>query len=393
MGALVLLGTLVLASLELGAAAQTPAAPAGQQAPAKDAIPDQVHSRSRRDGSLVITTGVVTRNDLEQVEVKDTKLDSDLVLRIVWGEVPAAFRDAQTFFERGDWANAAARFRLAAGDAGARPLVQAAARLLAGQALMEWGANEPARFGEAVEELQRFVTDNPTQRELPKARMLLARAHLMAGNAAEATRIYRELFTLGQAEKLAAGYDIVLCMRAGLLAARSALMQQPADTLAARTLYKETQQAASTAHAAQAPDSPKAKDLLDIADEASLGDGFVDLASGNAAQALGFFQGRVNGLSNDSSSAMRYACHLGLGESLLRQGKLREAQLELARVSAVEPLDRDRVARALLGMSECAQLLADSSSREWSRTWLTTVSEQFGDTPSASRARELLKTQ
>ena len=51
--------------------------------------------------------------------------------------------------------------------------------------------------------------------------------------------------------------------------------------------------------------------------------------------------------------------------------------------------DRDREARALVRMAQCSVALTDP--KDQARAWLTEVSERFGDTPWAGKARELLK--
>ena len=63
-------------------------------------------------------TGTVLSNGLEEVTVdvkgSTRKIDSQTVQRVVFGQVPAAFRDGEAYSLRGDFENAASSFRLAA---------------------------------------------------------------------------------------------------------------------------------------------------------------------------------------------------------------------------------------------------------------------------------------
>ena len=122
---------------------------------------------------------------------------------------------------------------------------------------------------------------------------------------------------------------------------------------------------------------------------ARLGEGFCLLAKGSTSQARTFFQGQLTNASK--SSSQRFGARLGLAQALFADGRFREAQIEFAQVSAIDHTDRDRVARALVGLAECSQQLSDSTGRQQAKSWLQTVKDQYGDTPSALRAQELLK--
>jgi TolA-binding protein len=381
---------LAAAPLLVSLAALAGAAPAQQ--PAAKGRPDQVFVAARRGGEVAPVNGIVQKNELEGVVVtvdgKDASYDADRVQRIVWGEVPDPFREGQAWSERKDWEHAAASFRLAAGDESARAPVKAAARLAAAEALLHWGEKEPARFAEAAEEARRFVTDFPKNRELPKARMVEARATLLSGKAAEAGALYRTIYSDCGGDKVPPGYDRLSCLEAGLQAARALLMAK--DTLAAREVYASLPGKASAAAAEVPPGDPLRAHLSAIADEASLGEGFAELAAGNAKQAVLFFRPKVEGGGTQASEALRFGATLGLAEALLAEGKAREAQFLFARISALDYTDRDRVARALVRMAEAAKALADPDYKKQAQAWLGDVLERFGDTPWAGRARELL---
>jgi tetratricopeptide (TPR) repeat protein len=308
---------------------------------------------------------------------------------VTFGDVPPSHRDGTLYFDRGEFAQAYGSFVQAAGDGEAREVVRADARLKAAQSLMRLGQSEPTHFAKAAEEASRFLADFPTNREVPGARLLLARALLMAGQPAEAAAAYREMYDQLTAGEPATGYDRAQCFRAGLLAAQALLAPPAPDTLGARELFSSLT-AALGPIVASADDSPQTRALQDVLDEATVGEGFAELAAGNAQTALTFFQNQERGLTPSSSDALRHSVLLGLGESLLADGKAREAQLALSQVSALDHGSRDRVARALLRLAEAGSRLADP--RESYRPLLVTLDQSFGDTPWAAPARQMLQS-
>jgi hypothetical protein len=65
--------------------------------------------------------------------------------------------------------------------------------------------------------------------------------------------------------------------------------------------------------------------------------------------------------------------------------------VEFAKVSALDHTDRDRVARALVGLADVTLKLADSTANADAKKWLGTVAELYGDTPAAAQAAALLQ--
>jgi tetratricopeptide (TPR) repeat protein len=282
--------------------------------------------------------------------------------------------------------DAAAKFRVAAGDAGARPLVQAAAQVRAAEALLAWGARDPLRFEEATAAAQAFLATHPEHRLTARAQVIAARGLVLSGKAAEGAALYREVFAKLAGGVAAPGYDAPTCLRAGLAAARAAI--STGDTLAARELFTALDGGLKPLLTA-----PEGRDeLAAIHGEVQLGEGFAELAAGNSKAALTFFQGKLSGLNGSASDAVRSAATLGLGEALLAEGQARRASVEFARVSALDHTDRDRVARAQVRLAQCAEQLKDKDSKKNSCTWLKAVVEHFGDTPSAAEARQLIQS-
>ncbi len=363
-----------------------------QDGPAR---PDQV-SGHKRSGAPVTVSGVVTANTLAEVVIdqsgKEVKMPSELVDHIDWGDAPVSFHDGLVYFGRGDFESASARFRLTAGDAAARGVVQAAARLLAGESLLRWASQDPSHLSEAADELRTFLDDHPDNREVPHARYLLGRVAMLSGENAAAAESLGALFGELQGDTATEGYAPALCLRAGLDAADAKLAA--GDTAGAKELYASCD-AAIASYRASLDESeerlaPVLATLQTLAARAALGEGFCSLADGQVRQARTFFEGKLSG-NGSVPAAQRFGASFGLAECDFAEEKWRDAQLAYAHVSAIDHTSRDRVARALVRLAQCAEKLRDTDYRQDFRNWLTTVVERYGDTPAARQARELLE--
>ena len=367
------LAALVTASSSVASAAQSPR-------------PDQVFRVDARTGKVVSLYGVIEQHGLERVTVlrpdgQQARLDSGEVVEVVFGDVPPSFSDARRYAERGDFENAVARYRVAAGDASARPVVQGAARLAAARSLMKWGETDPTRFREAAEEAQTFLSSFAEDRNVPTARELLGRAQVLAGDAAAGAATLEGLFAAGQAGTL--GYPRLMTLQAGHDAAHAFLLAGQASDA---TRMFDALGSAVTATPREGLDAATTARLDALSELALLGPGFVNLAEGKSDRAESFFRGQVGSVK---TGAGRSAARLGLGEALLKLGRLRPAQLELASASALSYADADVEARALVGLAEVYLGLGDASEGKKS---LERVLRDHGATPSAARASELLKT-
>ncbi|MFT7679957.1 MAG: hypothetical protein ACI8QC_003962 [Planctomycetota bacterium] len=346
---------------------------------------DQVYRENPRNGRITTLNGKVIENTLTTVRMEVRgKVEShpaSEILRIEWGMLPPSFRDAETLLERGDFENAVAQFRIAAGDASARPVVQADARLRAAKALLSWGAKDSTQFAQAASEAERFLSDHTDNRAVPAAAMLRARAQHMAGSGAQAAANYEALYQKGVAATQ--GYDIGLCLSAALASAQAYL--GVGNTLKARELFT----AADTGIASHLNSLTDASEstLAHLAGQrgtAAAGEGFCLLAGGDANGAQNFFEGRLR--KADATPAERHASELGLAKVHLAAGKNREALVLFATVSALEASDRDRVAAALLGLAESTLAVGSSSAQADAKRALTQVVESYGDTLSAAEA-------
>jgi TolA-binding protein len=353
-----------------------------QKAPSK---PDHVLWKNQRGQSNTVV-GTVSENSLTHVVIDTTstqrKLDALTVERVEFGDVPQSYADAQTYLTRGDIENAAAMFSLAAGDAAARTVVRAHARLSAAQAWLRRGASDRSALDKAKKDCEQFLAEFGTNRDAPEARLLLGRLQRLSGDVASAAQTYQALY--GEAAAGTAGYPARISFQAGLRAGEALLAGK--DAAKARELFLGLDAALGTALPALADNDPLRPLFTSLQSEARLGEGYCLLASGSLSQAKTFFQSQIT--AAEKQPARLFGARLGLGEALLAEGSARAAQLEFAQVSAIDHTDQDRTARALVGLAESALAL---SAKADAKLWLETVRTQHADTPAALKAQELLQ--
>lgn len=352
--------------------------------------PDQVFVRGRGEAVKPIA-GTILEHKLGGITIKtssrEQKIEPERVVRVQLGDVPQAMLDGRAYTNRGQFGAAADSYKLAAGQADARDVVRAAARLACAEAYIEHGAQDPSAFGLAREQAERFLTDWPDDLDVPKARAALARATLLEGDAAKAGELYAALYREAPGGKPNPGYDVRLCMQAGVDAMRAYLLA--GDTLKLREIGSSLGRELDAAYTSAGDDEALQRELDEMRQVTRLTEGLAMLAGGNAEGARSFFEG-ILGQASSNPPALNFGARLGLAQALLRLDRAREAQLEFARVSALDYTDRYRTAQAMVGLAECAAKLPDKDAASRIKTLAQAVLDNYGDTISARRARELL---
>jgi len=363
----------------------------GASALAQGGRPDQVFLKDSNRKEI----GQVTVNGLADVVLmqdgKERRLDNARVERIIWGAVCASFREGQTYFGRGDYENAAAKFALATSE-DEREVIQAVARKLQGESLLLLSARDPSQVGEALSTFEKFLADHEDSRLVPEVRTLQARATLLRGDEgdmAAAGALYRSLFEAGTGSTPTQGYDRLQSFEAGLAAVRA--LTAAGETLAAREIAGVLASGINAMSTELEEGSAEAATLARLAAEAQLAEGFVLLAGDQGRQAETFFNSQL-GQSAQGPAALRYGAMLGLGQALYAQEKYRQASVHFATVAAIDYTDRDRTASALHKLAETYMKLEDSDGTTQAKIRLRLILESFGDTPSAAPARKMLES-
>lgn len=344
---------------------------------------DKIFSTDKKTGKVKASSGAVTETEMDGVKFTDrgdksSTLKATSVVLIQWGAVPSSFSDGETYATRGEWEPAVTNFQSAATDSDARPCVQAAARVRSIESMIEWGAADPARFADAIAEADKFLADHGTDWAMPKVRGLKARASWLSGDAAAARDGYKQLFEAGKDG--ADGYSPILVAEAALAAGHAALASP--ETSTARELFD------AAASAFGGIDSIDAG----VRARASAGEEIARMASAKSLLAKGDHGGAASAfesaLSGAKTSAGKGAARLGLGLALLGKGELQAAQIELGWVAGLDHTSADRRAAALLGLGQA--LMATEGGATLAKASLQRVKTEYGTTPSAAKAIELL---
>lgn len=370
-------GSIALASPSVAASAFAVTPQAGKG--------DRIFTRNKKTAKVQANVGVVNETSLSAVKFtergdKNESVDATEVVLIQWGNVPSSFTDGETYAKRGEWEKAVSNFQTAATDSEAREPVQAAARVRAIESMLQWGAKDPARFTDAIAEADRFLSDHSSDWKVPAVRAMKARATWLSGDAAGARDGYRSLFEAGKDG--AEGYAPLMVAEAAMSGARAAL--ESPETSTARELFDS----AASAFAAIDSNDPE------IMARAAAGAEVARMAAAESLLAKGDFPGAArafeSALNDAKTSAGKGAAKLGLGRALLGKGDNLEAEIHLGWVAGLDHTSADRRAAALLALGQA--LMASADSKGLAKEALQRIKDDFGATPSAARATELLSS-
>lgn len=370
------LGSLFLS----GAVALAAASPAAAQKS------DVVYRLNPRTGKTQAIQGTVTSDGLDKIEITlrdgDSKGYGSLeVIQVIWGDVPTEFEDGQKFGRRMDWENAVKSYQAAAESSNARGPVKAAARMASVEAMISWGASQPARFADAVAEADRFLAEFAENRHLPSVRALKARAAWLSGDAEAARDGYRALHDAGSGG--ADGYPALMVAEAALSAGHAAIAAK--DTGTARELFTAAENAFREIAAGDSTDATRAAAGVE---EASLGESYSRIAREDFAGARGALERAVDKME---TPAGRAAARLALGHCLVGLGENQAAIRVLGWVSGLDHSNADRRAMALVALAQAEMGLGDKG-RTAAKAALDRVVASYGGTPAAATARAILAT-
>jgi hypothetical protein len=333
----------------------------------------------RSDGRAVL--GKLTNASLVEVvyaggDGKETKLAAADVLGLVPAPSSDLMRTGERAWEQHDWAAAANAFSAAASETGGPAWLPAWAGLRHGEALVAWARAERAKAGEAVAALRTWTGTHADSYWLPRARLAQSHALVLAGDGAGAEQLLTELLALvfekGLAKHL--DYEINLERCRAFLASRQ---PEVAEARLRDLVDKEV-----PADAARGVRSR----LLTLRGQAQILLGEAIEAKSGARTAAAYWEGLAR--DTRATTDVRAAALTGLANAAVSEGRLRDAQLQLAEVVAVLDAGDEVRARALWDLHVVTEKLGDHPVNH--RIYLERILRECPDSTWAEPARTKL---
>lgn len=304
----------------------------------------------RTDGRAV--TAHLVRAGLSEVvtagaDGKETKIPAADLMDVVPAPATELMRRGEEAARQRDWSAAANAFSAAAAETGGAEWAPAWAGLRHGEALLAWSSTDPARAAEAASALRKWSDANPESFWFPRSRLAQARALVLAGDTDGAASLLQGLsdvaFQKGLPKHLEVEINLERC--------RAFLAGRQAEVAEARLRDLATKDPP-----ADAPRAVRSR-MLKLRGDAQvlLGDAITAKSGPRAAMAY------WEGLARDPASPpdVRAAALIGLAATARADGRLREAQLQLAEVVAVLGAGQEIRGRALYELAEVTAQLGD----------------------------------
>ena len=320
---------------------------------------------------------------------KESKLSASKVQTIDWHEPPESYLIAQVAMTKGNFEKAA-NFYKEAETGTSRPVFQAELKFQAADALLRAAGEDVDKAAGAQSSMEDYVSSAPDGLRIPAARLAIARAVRLQGEAAEAETKLTEYENLA----IQNSWGLIWDARAKF---EKALAQVALNKHAeARSTYRGVISAVDAALNSGDTDPQ----LHKLKSQSVVGEGETFIAEGQYDQALIYFQKFENPTSPNQPTSVQAAAYAGKGQALFMKGStnqdhkaLRDAQVALAMANLLDIGDGSTTAKALYFTGKV--LLAISSDKEKDKkaraaAYFDAVTRFYASTPWASLAREEL---
>lgn len=343
------------------------------------AVPAEQDRIERADGRAVI--GKLESANLTEVtysggDGKPVKLAAADVLDLVPAPPTDLMRTGERAWSQRDWTAAANAFSAAGAETEGPAWLAAWAGLRHGQALLAVARTERAKAGDAVSALRTWSEAHPDSYWIPRARIALAQAMVLAGDGEGAERVFTELLALTFEKGLAKHLDLEINLERcrAFIATRQA---QVAETRLRDLVAKETP--------SDLPRGVRSRMLL-LHGQAQILLGEAIEAKGGTTAATPYWEA----LARDprATTDVRAAALTGLANAAVSENRLRDAQLQLAEVVAVLDAGQEVRARALWELHSVTEKLGDHPVNH--RLYLERILKECPDSTWAEPARTKL---
>jgi len=311
---------------------------------------------------------------------------------VEWTEPPDAFDLGRGALDKGDSEAAANFFQEAATKAAeaGRKALEAECKFFAARALAVGMGTDATRAAAARDALQAFLGATPGHFRSPEARLLLARAMRVAGDAAGAEAALKSF----EEDALQGGWGLQWDARAKLERAQLLLAENKAAE--ARSAFQGVRAAVDAALGSI--EGNEAQELTALKMLAVVSEGETFLREGKLDEARKYFSQLASSARDD---VVRAAALAGEAQALVlaHAGKtdtrpLREAQIKLAEAILLDTAGADTSAKALYLQGKILSMLSpqqETDNKQRARDYFESVVKHYSGSPWAIEARAELK--
>ena len=282
----------------------------------------------QKTGGRPIVADSIVSDHFDELKYKkgsnELKLSGDRVRAIDYGDAPESYELAFDRRDEADYENAASLFKAAMAESGVRGWIKLHGAFELAETYRLWGARDASKYTESVKQYDAALAKAAKARLRPEILFGRARANLGAANLdaglADLDMLVKEALTNK--------YGVTWELRG--MHEKAQALDEAGKASEAKNAYSNLEKSARS-FAGQDTLSPEERQLADeMAGLSRLAQGRVLIRDGKATQAESFFDRIVK--DDKEVAPVRAAALVGKGEALVGQKKLKEAQLEFARV-------------------------------------------------------------
>ncbi len=331
----------------------------------------------------------VTLETYEEVRYKkgsgsEQKLTADKVYKVEYGDTPDAYIQGMNLLRNYDYENAVSSFRLAMEDGRVRDWIKTYALYHIGKAYQAWGNSTPSKYGDAIKAYKDLLTANPKTRFYADVLMNLAICYSQSGDIQNAVTTLDRLAKEAYEKKLGIIWEAnAKHQKANIELEGGLLDDAERDFRSSENFCRE--------QAGKCEDPPVKSYLEKLASLAKLSQGTILIKRKKYSQAKNFFNEIVN---NSASIPEAIAsAQNGLGECLLTEKKLKEAQIQFVTTKVVYGGIVEEAARATYFLGVCCLEMKDLEPRykKKAHDYFREVVDLYPKTRWAKEARKKLK--
>ena len=342
----------------------------------------------QKTGGRPIVADSIVSDHFDELKYKkgsnELKLSADRVRTIDYGDAPESWDLAFDRRDEGDYENAASLFKAAMAESGVRGWIKLHGAFELAETYRLWGASDTSKFTDAVKQYDAALSKGAKARIRPEILFGRARANLGAANLDAGLK---DLDTLVK-EALDNKYGVTWELRG--MHEKAQALDEAGKASEAKNAYSNLEKS-SRSFAGQDKLSEDERQLAaEMAGLSRLAQGRVLIRDGKATQAESFFDRIVK--DDKEVSAVRAAALVGKGEALAGQKKLKEAQLEFARVRVQYFGAGEAVAEATYQLGLLARELgaAEPKGSKLAQDYFLEVVQKHSDSKWAQKAQKEL---